>query len=157
MVAANWRGCDVAPVRVAAKTSDVLEDPSDSAADLIGQHHQAAADILHRSEVRHDIMRPRGEEHLGRPYEILRATAAPGAAMDEDEDQPRGTPDTVDVELLDLGAAIGDALGLANAPAHIGAGGDAAFDQLLAVWRIGGLVIGCVEWCLVVVEEYRRD
>ena len=49
-----------------------------------------------------------------------------------------------------------DALGLADAKARQFAVADAALDQLLAVWRIGRLVIGCVECRLVVVEEYRR-
>src|SRR5262249_22994164 len=61
-----------------------------------------------------------------------------------------------DIEPLDLGRAVGDALGLAGTPAHIGAGSDAALDQLLAVWCIGSLVIGRVECGLVIIEEHRR-
>ena len=63
-------------------------------------------------------------------------------------------PGTVDIEPLDLGRPVGDPLGLADAPAHLGA--IAALDQLLAVCRIGGLVIGRVERGLVVVKEYRQ-
>src|SRR5207249_4532847 len=62
----------------------------------------------------------------------------------------------VDVEPLDLGRPVSGALGLADMPAHQFAVADAAPDQLLAVRRIGGLVIGRVECGLVVVEEYRR-
>ena len=76
--------------------------------------------------------------------------------MDEDEDRRRVVPGAVDVEPLNLGRPVGDALGLADAPAHIGAGSDAALDQLLAVWRIGSLVIGGVERGLVIIEKHRR-
>jgi hypothetical protein len=130
--------------------------PGDGAADLIGEHHETATDVLHPGEVGNDIMRPGGEEHLGRNREILRAAAAPGAAMDEDEDRRRGASRSVDVQPLNLGRPVSDALGLADAEAYHFAVADAALDQLLAVRCIGGLVISCVESRLVVVEEYRR-
>jgi hypothetical protein len=60
------------------------------------------------------------------------------------------------VQLLDLGRAIGDALGLADTMARQFAVADSALDQLLAVRRIDGLVVSRVERCLTVVEEYRR-
>jgi len=101
-------------------------------------------------------MRPGAEQHLGRHREILRAAAAPGAAMDEDKDRRRHTPAAVNVEPLDLGRAIGDALGFADVPPCHCALADAALDQLLAVRRVGGLVIGRVECGLVIVEEYQR-
>src|SRR6267142_1128150 len=82
--------------------------------------------------------------------------APPGAAMDEDEDGSGFAIGAVDVEPFDLGRSVGGALGLADAAARQLAVADAALDQLLAVGRIGGLVIGRVECGLVVVEEYRR-
>jgi len=48
-------------------------------------------------------MRPGGEEHLGRPREILRTAAAPGATMNEDKDGSRGADAAADIEPLDLG------------------------------------------------------
>src|SRR5438105_15446201 len=60
------------------------------------------------------------------------------------------------VQLLDLGRAIGDALGLADTMARQFAVADSAFDQLLTIRRVGGLVIGRVECGLIIVEEYRR-
>ncbi len=93
----------------------ILVYPSDGAADLIGRHPEAAADILHPGEVGHEIMRTGDEEHLGRGREIPRAAAAPGAAMDEDEDRCRGASGAVNVEPLDLGRSVSDALGLADA------------------------------------------
>ena len=64
--AARGLATDIKPVRIAAETRDVLVDPGDCAADLIGEHHQIAADILHPVEIGDDVMRPGGEEHLGR-------------------------------------------------------------------------------------------
>src|SRR5260370_41825199 len=121
--------------RVDAEAGYSLVDPGDGAADLVGQHHQAAADILHQSEVGNDIMRAGGEEHLGRPREILRMPAAPGAAMDEDKDGCGFATAAVDVEPLDLGRSVGDALGLAEAPARQFAVANTTLDQLLAVGR----------------------
>jgi hypothetical protein len=34
---------------------------------------------------------------------------------------------------------------------------DPALDQLLAVWRTGGLVISRIERSLIVIEKYRRS
>ena len=83
--------------------------PSDGAADLVGENHQVAADILYPGDVGNDIMPPGGEEHLGWSGEILRSPAAPGAAMDKDEDRRQFASDAVYVQSLDLGRAIGDA------------------------------------------------
>src|SRR6266436_2698231 len=126
---------DVEPVRVAVEMGGIVVYPRDGAADLIGEHHQAAADILHPGEVGHDIMRSCGEEHLGRSREILRTAAAPSAAMNEDKDRCHGASGAVDVKLLDLGRSVGDALGLADAKARQFAFADSALDQLLAVRR----------------------
>jgi hypothetical protein len=49
------------------------------------QEPSGCRDILYPGEVGNDIIRPGGPEHFGRSCEILRAPAAPGAAMDEDE------------------------------------------------------------------------
>jgi hypothetical protein len=51
----------------------------------------------------------------------------------------------VNVNLLDLGRSIREALGLADAKARQFAVADPAFDQLLAARRIGGLVISRIE------------
>src|SRR5580704_10736365 len=92
---------------------------SDGAADLIGKHHEAAVHILHPGEVGHDIMRTGGEEHLGRGREILRTAAAPSAAaMDEDKDRRCVAFGAVNVEPLNLGLSVSDALGLADAKAR---------------------------------------
>src|SRR5580704_9581655 len=102
-------------------------------------------------------MRTGGEEHLGRGREILRTAAAPSAAaMDEDKDRRCVAFGAVNVEPLNLGLSVSDALGLADAKARQFAVADAPLDQLRAVWCKGSLVISCVECRLVVVKEYRR-
>ena len=101
--------------RVAAEVPGIVVYTSDGAADLIGKDHEAAADILHPGEVGHDIMRADGEEHLGRGREILRTAAPPSTAMDENEDRCLGAFGAVNVESLDLGRSIREALGLADA------------------------------------------
>src|SRR5438094_1510074 len=121
----------VEAVGVPAKSADILIGPGDGAADLVGQHQQAPAGILHPGKVGHDIMRSGSEEHLGRTGEILRASAPPGAAMDEDEDWCGVASGAVDVEPFDLGRSVGDPLGLPGAPARQLAVADAALDQLL--------------------------
>src|ERR1700736_3601359 len=82
--------------------------------------------------------------------------AAPSAALDEDKDGCGFATGAVDAEPFDLGRSVGSALGLPDAPARQFAVADAAADQLLAVRRKGGLIIGRVECGLIVVEEYRR-
>jgi len=106
---------EIEPVGVASETGGIPVNPGDSAVDLIREHRQAAADILHPGEVGHDIMRPGGEEHLGRYREIHRAAAAPGATMDEDEDRGRGASGAINIEPLDVGWSVSDALGFADA------------------------------------------
>jgi hypothetical protein len=75
--------------------------------------------------------------------------------MDENEDRRPFASGAVYVQSLDLGRAIGDALGLADTMARQIAVADSAFDQLLTIRRVGGLVIGGVECGLVIIEEYR--
>jgi hypothetical protein len=74
-------------------------------------------------------MRASGEEHLGRSGEILRAAATPGATVDKDEDRRRIAFGAVNVEPLDLGRSIREALGLADAKGRQFAIADAPLDQ----------------------------
>jgi hypothetical protein len=82
--------------------------------------------------------------------------AAPGATVNKDEDRCSVAFGTVNIEPLDFGRSIREALGLADAVPRQFAVPDTALDQLLAVRRIGSLIISRVECGLVVVEEYRR-
>src|ERR1700730_13394910 len=124
---------DVEPVRVAVETGGMIVSPRDGAADLIGEHHQAAADILHPGEVGHDIMRSCGRGTSRPEPRNPSLAAAPSAAMNEDKDRCHGASGAVDVKPLDLGRSVGDALGLADPKAREFAVVDAALDQLLAV------------------------
>ena len=63
----------------------------------------------------------------------------------------------VDVELLDLGLPISDALGRADGGACSRAVGKAALRNLLAVGGIDDLVVGIVERLLVHVEPNERS
>src|ERR1700746_621852 len=76
--------------------------------------------------------------------------------MDEDKDRCRLAFVALNVELLDLGRSVGEALGLADSQAHQFAVANTTLDQLLAVRRIGGLIISRVKRGLIVVKEYRR-
>jgi hypothetical protein len=99
-------------------------------------------------------MRTGSEEHFSRARELLRTAAAPGATVDENEGRRGLALSAVNIEPLDLGRSIREALGLADAKARQFAVADAALDQLLAVWCIGSLVISRVECSLVVVKVY---
>ena len=77
-------------------------------------------------------------------------------AMNKHEDGCCGAGGAIDVELLDLAGALGDALRLADAAARQLAVAGPAPDQLLAVRRVGGLVMCRIEGRLVVVEKHRR-
>jgi hypothetical protein len=77
--------------------------------------------------------------------------------MDEDKDGCGFASAAVNVEPLDLGRSVGNALRLAEVPARQFAVANTTLDQLLAVGRIGGLVIGCIQCRLVVIKEYRRS
>jgi hypothetical protein len=104
------------------------------AADLIGDHHQAAVDILHPGEVGHDIMRRGGEEHLGRHHELLQAATAPGAAMYEDEDRHWDASNKINVEPLGRCRSIGDAFGPGNESRR--ANWLSLIRRLISLWRL---------------------
>ena len=76
--------------------------------------------------------------------------------MYKDEDRCRIAFGAINVEPLDVGRSVSDALGLADANARQFAVANAPLDQLLSVRRIGRLVISRIEFGLAVVEEYRR-
>ena len=46
-IPARGLATDIELVRVGAEMRRIVVDPGDGAADLIGEHHKAAADILH--------------------------------------------------------------------------------------------------------------
>src|SRR6202035_475854 len=115
-------------VPVNTEMPGILVYPGDGATHLIGTHHKPPADILHPGEVRHDIMRTGSEEHFGRARELLRAAAAPGATVDENEDRRGLALSAVNIEPLDLGRSIREALGLADTQARQFAISDAAPD-----------------------------
>src|SRR5262249_17711123 len=80
----------------------------------------------------------------------------PRPAVNEDIDRRVRLPGAVDVELLDLARAVGDALGRADGSARPLAVGDAPLGNLLAIGRVDDLIIGVVERLLVHVEPNER-
>ena len=76
--------------------------------------------------------------------------------MDEDIDRRVRLAGAVDVELLDLGRAVGDARGRADGGARLLAVGDPALGDLLAIGCVDNLIIGVVERLLVHVEPNER-
>src|SRR5205814_1050417 len=88
---------------------------------------------------------------------VGRAIRAPSAAVDEDVDRRVRLLGAEDVELLDLGQAIGNALRHAQNGAHLFAVDDAALADLIAVGGIDHLVVGVVERLLVHVEPDERS
>src|SRR5215468_2019546 len=88
---------------------------------------------------------------------ISSSTVGRGApTVDEDIDRRVCLPGAVDVELLDLGRAVGDALGRADGGARLLAIGDAPLGDLLAIGRVDDLIIGVIERLLVHVEPNER-
>src|SRR5262249_19979079 len=76
--------------------------------------------------------------------------------VNEDIDRRIRLPGAVDVELLDLGRAVGDALGRTDGGARPLAVGDPALGDLLAIGRVDDLIVGVVERLLVHVEPNER-
>src|SRR5215831_11636910 len=101
-------------------------------------------------------MRARAHERFGQAGIVGGAVGAPRPAVHEDIDRRVRLPGAVDGELLDLGRAVGDALGRADGGARPLAVGDAALGDLLAIGRVDDLIIGVVERLLVHVEPNER-
>src|SRR4051794_24299535 len=147
---------DIDPIAVGAKARGVLVDPGDGAANLVGHRQQAAADILHPGEIGGDVMRPGAHEHFGRGVVVRRLAAGPGAAMNEHEYRRPLARGSEDVELLDLGGAVGDSPRLAEAAAGARAVARPTLPDLYDVRLIDLLIVSRVELDLVVIEKDER-
>ena len=101
-------------------------------------------------------MRARAHKRFGEAGIVGGAVGAPGPAVHEDIDRRVCFVGAVDIELLDLGLAIGDARGRADGGARACAVGDPPLGDLLAVGGIDDLVVGLVERLLVHVEPNER-
>src|SRR5438874_2534792 len=133
---------DIDPIAVAAEARGVLIDPGDGAAILVGHREQAAADILHPGEIGRDVMRPGPHEHFGGGVVVRRLAAGPGAAMNEHEYRRPLARGSEDVELLDLGGAVGYAPRLAEAEAGARAVARPTLPELHDVGLIDLLIVG---------------
>src|SRR5205085_2931627 len=117
----------------------------------------AAADILHPGEIGGDVMRAGANEHFGRGVVVRRLAAGPGAAMNKHEYRRPLARGSEDVELLDLGRAVGYARRLAEAAAGARAVARPALSDLHDVGLIDLLIVGRVEFDLVVIEKDQRS
>ena len=128
-VAARGMAADIDALGIAAKAFGILVDPGDGAADLRRQHAEVAANGLHPDEVERDVMRPGIDEHLRRKPGILRRAPAPRAAVHVNEDRRARLAGAIEVELFDIGRAIGRAPRRADArPRGLAAAGEASGD-----------------------------
>ena len=146
----------IEPAGVAAEALGVLVDPANGAAHLLDHGKEAAARIVDIGEVEDDEMPPRPHEWFGQASVVGGAVGAPRPAVDEDIDRRVRLAGAVDVELLDLGRAVGDARGRADGGARLLAVGDPALGDLLAIGCVDDLIIGVVERLLVHVEPNER-
>jgi hypothetical protein len=102
-------------------------------------------------------MRAGAHERLGKAGVVGGAVGAPSPAVHEDIDRRVRARGAVDVELLDFGSPISDALGRADDSACSRAVGKAALRDLLAIGCIDDLIVGIVERLLVHVEPNERS
>src|SRR5258707_589339 len=142
---ARRMAANIEAVRVGAEARSIAVDPADRPADLIGHWEQIATDILHPSEIRHDVMRAGAHEHLRRRCIMLCQSALPRTAMDEDKNRCVRARRAEHVELLDRSRAVGMPLGFADAGASTCAVALAPLPDLLDIRLIHALVIGGVE------------
>src|SRR5882762_3661068 len=108
---------NIEAVRVGAEARSIAVDPADRPADLIGHWEQIATDILHPSEIGHDVMRAGTHEHLRRRGVMLYQPALPRAAVDEDKNRGVRAGRAEHVELFDRRRPVGVPLGFADAGA----------------------------------------
>src|SRR4051812_10400063 len=86
-VAAGGEPANIERVGVAAEACGVLVDPGHRPPALIDHGHQVAVELGHVVEIDRDEMRTGLDERLRQIGGLARAAAAPGAAMQEDQDR----------------------------------------------------------------------
>jgi len=147
---------DVQAVGIAAEAARVPVDPGDRATHLVGHGHEASAHVLDRVEVRHDEVGAGAHEQLGGKRIVLREAGPPRAAMDEDVDRRVAARGGVEIEALDRRWAVREAPRRAEPRAGGVALRREAPDDLLAIRRPDGLVIGRVQLGLIEIEPHAR-
>ena len=143
-------------LRSPPKLSALRADPGDAAPHLVVHREQVAARLVDIDEVEDDAVRAGAHQRLGQQRVVGRLVAPPGAAVDENVDRRVLDAAVENVERLDLGRPVGDALRIAEPRARPLARGVAARHHLRAVRRIDLLVVGVVERLLVHVEQDQR-
>jgi hypothetical protein len=147
---------DVQAVGIAAEAARVPVDPGDRATHLVGHRHHASAHVLDRGEVRHDEVGTGAHEQLGGKRIVLGEAGAPRDAVDEDVDRRVGAHGRVEVEALDLRRGVCEAPRRAEPCAGGVALDREAWNDLLAIRRPHGLVVGRVQLGLIEIESHTR-
>src|SRR5215471_6891724 len=98
-------------------------------------------------------MRAGIDESLGHVGCALGIAAAPSTAMDKNVDRRVGLFSYIDVELLDLGRAVGEATGRAKTGQRGGALLSVALGDFACVGGPRRLIVGKIDLVFVVVEK----
>src|SRR5262245_17829021 len=101
-------------------------------------------------------MRAGAHERLGKAGIVGSPIGTPCPPVNENIDGGMRSFRPIDVELLDLGWTIGDAIGRADRRTRAFAVGDPPSGDLLAIRGVDDLVIGIVERLLIHVEPNER-
>jgi hypothetical protein len=115
---ARGMAANIEAIGITAEACGVLVYPGNETAHLRRHRAEITARILRRDEIERDKVRPGFDERLGGVAGVLGRSDQPVAAVDEDEDRGVGTVGLVNVEPLDLGRPVGDALRCAYTGAH---------------------------------------
>jgi hypothetical protein len=103
---------------VATEVLCMARGPGDGAANLLDHRHQIAIVLVHRDEVRDDVMRAGVHQHFGGKGVFGRRALVPGPTVNVNVDRRIRPPGGIDFEPLDGGRAVIEAFRLAEARAH---------------------------------------
>jgi hypothetical protein len=147
---------DVDAIRISAEPDGIAMDPRNGTPHLVHHGEQGAADVLHGGKIHDHEMRARTHEHLGAVSVLLGRSALPRPAVNEYDEGGAVAGRSIDIELLDVARAVGLPLRRAQPLAREPARRGQTAIHLVAVGRIHCLIVGVVEFLLIVIEENAR-
>jgi hypothetical protein len=103
---------------VATEILRMVRGPGDGTANLLDHRHQIAIGLVHRDEVRDDVMRAGVHQHFGGKGVFGRRALVPSPAVNVNVDRRIRPPGRIDVEPLDRSRAVVETPGLAETRAH---------------------------------------
>ena len=142
---------DVNTIRISVESRRILVNPRNSAPYLGGHHAQVTAYILYGGKIGNNAVRTGPDKQLGCVSEVERRLEKPIATVNEDENGRIWLVSTIDVQLLDFRRSVGDASRRAEPTASgLTIGHEARVG--LAIQRfIVRLIVGRIEFELVVI------